>query len=486
VPAHTGQDVDASTPPTPEDAAAATIESHQAAEAKAIDLLNNNETADFIVIYKVTSEDVDAVASVIAAEASQPGVAAASAADDDAPDAGAAPDGGAAPDAAAPGDAKEKRKLRRQARLRAQADVKDKVMARRAASHAAATSAPGAAARRMKRRAAKVKKDFDQLPVALLSINSVADLEELKSDPLVLSIQPNRRVRLMDRMSVGELLSHGRRLRMAQSLPVISQPQAAAAGFLGAGCGVAVIDTGADYTLPDLGSCTAPGLPASTCRVWATRDIAANDNALDDFGHGSNVASIVAKVAPGAKILALDVFTRDSTGWSAAESDIIGGIQWAMANQATYNICSINLSLGGASPFTSYCTDAPMGVAITEARRAGILSAVAAGNDAQTTGLSTPACSAAAVSVGATYDSDMGRKAWTACTDATTAVDKICCFSNSASYLTMLAPGAMITAGERTYGGTSQAAPHVAGGWAAAGFLVPAAAGFEPILLLVV
>jgi subtilisin family serine protease len=50
-----------------------------------------------------------------------------------------------------------------------------------------------------------------------------------------------------------------------------------------------------------------------------------------------------------------------------------------------------------------------------------------------------------------------------ACTDATTVADKVTCFSNSASFLTMLAPGAIITAGGSSYAGTSQAAPHVAG-----------------------
>jgi hypothetical protein len=39
----------------------------------------------------------------------------------------------------------------------------------------------------------------------------------------------------------------------------------------------------------------------------------------------------------------------------------------------------------------------------------------------------------------------------------------VTCFSNSASFLTLLAPGALITAAGATYAGTSQAAPHVSG-----------------------
>ena len=49
------------------------------------------------------------------------------------------------------------------------------------------------------------------------------------------------------------------------------------------------------------------------------------------------------------------------------------------------------------------------------------------------------------------------------CSDAVTAADQVTCFSNSASFLSLLAPGALITAAGATYAGTSQAAPHVSG-----------------------
>jgi len=159
----------------------------------------------------------------------------------------------------------------------------------------------------------------------------------------------------------------------------------------------------------------------------------------------------------------LDVFSRDASGWYANESDIIAGIQWAITNKDAYNVCAINMSLGGGGPFASACPNDAMGVAIGEARRVGILSAVAAGNDGFSNGLSTPACAPGAVSVGATYDGNLGPRGWAPCADSTTYADKMCCFSNSASYLSVIAPGAEITAGGRTYGGTSQATPHIAG-----------------------
>ncbi len=50
------------------------------------------------------------------------------------------------------------------------------------------------------------------------------------------------------------------------------------------------------------------------------------------------------------------------------------------------------------------------------------------------------------------------------CTDAS-AADKVTCFSQSASYLTLLAPGTFVNAPSAAFqqSGTSQATPHVAG-----------------------
>ncbi|MFO0006780.1 MAG: S8 family serine peptidase, partial [bacterium] len=82
------------------------------------------------------------------------------------------------------------------------------------------------------------------------------------------------------------------------------------------------------------------------------------------------------------------------------------------------------------------------------------------------TSMAAPACSPSAVSVGAVYDSNMGAIGWSGCSDSSTAADKVTCFSNSTSFLDLLAPGALITAGGHTMGGTSQASPHVAGAMA--------------------
>ena len=246
-------------------------------------------------------------------------------------------------------------------------------------------------------------------------------------------------------------------------LPLIGQPQVAnVIGQTGAGTTVVVLDTGVDYTHAEFGSCTAPGVPAS-CSVVYAADIAPDDGALDSIGHGSEVAAVVMAVAPGTKIAALDVF--DDSG-SASGSDVIAGINWAIANRTSYNIVAINMSLGDSSSHTTTCstkTTNPFRQPIIDARSAGILSVVASGNDGHTNGLSSPACTPEAISVGATYNANYSGVSYSACTDSPATVDQVTCFSNSASYLTLVAPGALISVLGNSVAGTSFSTPYTSG-----------------------
>jgi hypothetical protein len=88
---------------------------------------------------------------------------------------------------------------------------------------------------------------------------------------------------------------------------------------------------------------------------------------------------------------------------------------------------------------------------IANLRSAGIATVVASGNEGSSDGLSSPACITGVVSVGATND-----------------VDGIAGFSNSAPFLSFLAPGVQVVSSEPdgvfgAMSGTSMAAPHVAG-----------------------
>lgn len=294
-----------------------------------------------------------------------------------------------------------------------------------------------------------IRRDFSHLPLAHVKAESAADLKLLRAQPGVLAVVPNEEIEL----------------HLTQSLPLAEQPDAILGGQGGLGTSVVVVDSGVDYTRSVFGSCTAAGSPAS-CRVPVAFDVATGDGQLDDNGHGTNVAGIVAAMAPQADILSLDVINADGT---STDSLIIDAINWAIANQVTYNIRSINLSLGGSTGYSSPCQlFNPYTAAVNNARSAGISVVASAGNSGLTNMLARPACTPGVNSVGAVYDGNNGGLVWSVsaeetCTDTTTAADQVPCFSNSADFLTLMAPGALITAANLTYGGTSQAAPHVSG-----------------------
>ena len=283
-------------------------------------------------------------------------------------------------------------------------------------------------------------KDYSHLPMSFKRVKSMAALNLLAAQAGIKAIYENGLLHPV----------------LAQSLPLVNQPAVAAVGERGKGTTVAVIDDGIDYTNPAFGSCTAPGVPAS-CHVSVSLLFGTGTT---NTSHGSNVSATVLGMAPDSRIVMLNAFS----GTSANFADVISAINWTIANQAAYNIASINMSLGDGTLNTVQCGNGNAFVTpVTSAINTGISVVASAGNDTYTNGLGSPACTPGVISVGAVYDANVGGLNWGVCTDLVTAADKIACFSDSASYLTMLAPGALITAAGYTFGGTSQASPHVAG-----------------------
>jgi uncharacterized repeat protein (TIGR01451 family) len=286
-------------------------------------------------------------------------------------------------------------------------------------------------------------KDYSHLPLSLKHVKSLAALNSLAALPGIKAIYEDGQAHHV----------------LVQSLPLVNQPAVAAVGEKGNGTTVAVIDDGIDYTNATFGSCTAPGSPAG-CRVVAS---VLFGSGTTDTSHGSNVAAVVLGMAPDSRIAMLNAFS----GTAASFSAIISGINWAIANQSTYNIVAINMSLGDGTRNTTSCSNGftnPFVTPVNNAINAGISVVAASGNDTYANALGNPACTPGVISVGAVYDSNFGGITYGAlCGDTATAADKVTCFSDSASYLTMLAPGAMVAAAGYTMAGTSQASPHVAG-----------------------
>ncbi len=257
---------------------------------------------------------------------------------------------------------------------------------------------------------------------------------------------------------------------------LIRSNSANALGFSGTGASIAVIDTGVDYTVSDLGGGSFPN-----SKVIGGTDFADNDSdPADCEGHGTSVAAIAAGptgVAPGAKIVAIKVFSSKGKCDEANDSDILAGVNYAIANQSGFGIIAINLSLGGEFDDKldhGFCdADNPdYAIAFDNAKAAGMVVAVASGNGARSNQIAQPACVSSANAVGAVYSSAFSRVRWSdpdGCTDSPVTPDQVVCFSDSNTNLSILAPGAfwnVITKGggqDANFAGTSASTPAFAG-----------------------
>lgn len=233
----------------------------------------------------------------------------------------------------------------------------------------------------------------------------------------------------------------------------------------GTGMVVAVIDTGVDYTHPDLGGGIGPSYKVIGGYDFVNKD----PDPMDDNGHGTHVAGIVAAnggvkgVAPGASILAYKVLDASGQGYM---SDVIAAIERAMdPNQdkdTSDHADVISMSLGGPGD-----SDDPVCVAVQNAVAAGIVVVVAAGNEGPSLGtVAAPGVAPDVITVGAIDKSN-----------------KLADFSSRGTVpeLTIKpeisAPGVSIAStvpyggtslssatGYLSASGTSMATPHVAGG----------------------
>jgi hypothetical protein len=181
-------------------------------------------------------------------------------------------------------------------------------------------------------------------------------------------------------------------------------------------------------------------------KCWSC-DVCVNHWSSYFFGLSATVGSFEYGIAPGTRIWAVRVFGCGGTGTSAA---VIAGINWC-TNEAVSQGGKwvINMSLaGGKNDSTN--------TAVRNARQAGVIVAVAAGNNGQVACQYSPASAAEALTVGATTSSDQRSS-----------------FSNYGTCLDLFAPGSDVLSLGLTsnpnnpnpisFSGTSMASPHVAG-----------------------
>ena len=261
-------------------------------------------------------------------------------------------------------------------------------------------------------------------------------------------------------------------------------------GVNGQGIGVAIVDSG-----------ISPHAALANKVVANVSLITGDPSAGDAFGHGTHIAGIIAGnntaalsvtplfnggVAPGVQLINVRVLGADGTGRT---SDVIAGIQWAIANRARYNIRVINLSLG--HPVMEPAATDPLCEVVAEAVSAGIVVVAAAGNDGVAPdgsmilgGINSPGNAPRALTVGslntrgtvrrdddtiATYSSrGPGRFDGAVKPDVAAPGNKIVSLEANNSHLSAAYPYLHLAGnGKNSYmqlSGTSMAAPMVSGG----------------------
>ena len=182
-------------------------------------------------------------------------------------------------------------------------------------------------------------------------------------------------------------------------------------GFSGEGINVALIDTGfapvpeligSDRIVAAVDLSTEAGVPEATY--------------IDNYGHGTHMAGIIAGHTPGANAKQAEdhpewfmgvapdagivsVKVGDNTG-GADITQVIAGVDWVVDHAAELNIRVINLSYTSGSTLP-YRTD-PLTFALERAWKAGIVVVTAAGNDGRdSNGLASPANDPYLIAVGA-------------------------------------------------------------------------------------
>jgi subtilisin family serine protease len=299
-------------------------------------------------------------------------------------------------------------------------------------------------------------------------------LQRLEQDPIVQRVIPDRLMRAF----------------LPESTRLLHVPEAWSRGARGNGTAIAVLDTGVSSNHPFFQNrVVSEACFSSTVDASGSSTLCPNGRA-EQFGkgaaapcnsqtvslscvHGTHVAGIAAGangdrkgqilngVAPGANIVAVNVFSRfrgeDACGESekscvsAWTSDVLRGLLYIEQVAVNARVAAINLSLGSGKWEVDCDAQSPYTEVIGRLTKIGIAVVVAAGNDGFAGAVTEPACVSSAITVSA-----VGK---------TGVIDTA--YANRSTLVDLLAPGTQILSSAADayvkLDGTSMAAPHVAG-----------------------
>lgn len=266
---------------------------------------------------------------------------------------------------------------------------------------------------------------------------------------------------------------------LAESVPLIGGVAARNAGATGRGWAVAVLDTGVDTSHPFLAGKTVAEacFTDEACPNGTDRQIGFGAGRPCPFfrcDHGTHVAGIAvgkgsgfSGVAREGRLIPVQVFDDCGGSTCAYFSNLIRALDHVLTLASRHRIASVNMSLSTLGfGVSNFCDSEEIKTPIDLLRARGIATVIAAGNDGFAGQIGVPSCVSSAIAVGATYDDPQN--------------EGVTGYSNFAPMLDMLAPGSFIDSSVPggffdTFSGTSMAAPHVAGAWAALKSKVPTA-----------
>ncbi len=291
----------------------------------------------------------------------------------------------------------------------------------------------------VQRHSGKSKRRFKHAKAIAATVSDQA-IQSLKGDPNVSYVEEDVPVYVVDPVFDGIEYDN------SWGVTRIGSAFVHARDITGAGVKVAVLDTGIDYTHPEL----VDNYRGGARFIQDDLDPTNNDPFDDSWnGHGTHVAGVISAVANGIEVVgvapqvslyAVKVLNGAGAGYL---SDLIAGIEWAVDQEMDI----VNMSIGMRQDYQSLAD------ACARAAEAGVLLVAAAGN--------TGYYSFGEVLYPALYDSVIA-------VGATNQDDTLNYVSAYGPDVELVAPGGAIYStapygGFRFLTGTSQAAPHVAG-----------------------
>ncbi|KAI8868796.1 subtilisin-like protein [Ramicandelaber brevisporus] len=233
---------------------------------------------------------------------------------------------------------------------------------------------------------AKIRRQFGRaFPGVSVELSNDVDIDQIRKTPGVKRVIPvySRQLNMMPSFVNSDPSAAANAsvktpfadpMSKVHTLTGLFEARAKFSGITGKGIKVGIIDTGIDYTHPDLGGCFGP----PPCRVSYGKSFVDDDpnNVMDCFSHGTMVSGVVGASGVNVVGVAQDVTfgAYKISGCQAiiAQDDVIAAVEQSLAD----GMDVINMSLG----WEMHHQTNPLAVAVENAVKQGLVVVSSSGN----------------------------------------------------------------------------------------------------------